>query len=68
MTTVDKSCYAFHEDDQKQQCFHCRCNSSKFYILRHDESMKMVHLCEECMLHNPSDYFLDNTRPWVCRK
>jgi hypothetical protein len=28
------------------------------------ESMKMVHLCPDCMADRMSEYLLDNTRAW----
>ncbi len=65
MDIFDSKCYEFHEEDLSDQCFICKHNSKKCFIMRHIGSMKMVHLCESCMLSHLSEYYLDNTRPWI---
>ena len=60
----DDSSYEFHEMDSKDRCFRCGYSSGRLFVLRQVKSMKMVHLCEECLLAGISDYYLDNTRPW----
>jgi len=65
---MDEKCYEFHERDTVEKCFLCQENSSKLFIVRQIESMKMVHMCGECMVNNSSDYLLDNTRPWEGEK
>ena len=65
MDMFDAGCYEFHEDDLPDHCFICRENSNNIFIMRQIKSMKMVHLCEKCMLDHLSEYYLDNTRPWT---
>lgn len=61
---MDEKCYEFHEKDVPEKCFLCTRNSGKLFIVRQVSSMKMVHLCGECMVSNSEEYLLDNTRPW----
>lgn len=61
---MDEQCYEFHEDDSGERCFLCRQNSQRLFVVRQVESMKMVHLCGECMVCNSDAFLLDNTRPW----
>ena len=68
MDIFDSKYYEFHEDDLFGQCFICKNNSRKCFIMRHIESMKMVHLCKSCMLSHLSEYYLDNTRPWTGKR
>ena len=61
----DAKSYRFHEDDRSDRCFLCKNKSSHLFVVRQVSSMKMVHLCGECMVDNSSEYLLDNTRPWL---
>jgi hypothetical protein len=61
---MDEQCYKFHDKDISDKCFLCSQNSGKLFIVRQITSMKMVHLCGECMVNNGDEYLLDNTRPW----
>ncbi len=65
---MDEQCYEFHENDIMDRCFLCHENSQKLFTVRQSSSMKMVHMCGECMVNNCDDFLLDNTRPWECRK
>jgi hypothetical protein len=64
MKYEDEQCYRFHRMDEPDRCFACRGNSTRFLIVRHIESMMLVHLCPDCLVDRQSDYLLDNTRPW----
>ena len=68
MNIEDKDSYLFHENDTRERCFLCRKNATRLIIVRHIQSMQMIHLCEGCLVHNRSDYLLDNTRPWPGKK
>lgn len=68
MDIFEERRYEFSEDDCENCCFICGDNYHTFYILRQIVSMKMVHLCEECLLGNLKDYYLDNTRPWMSKQ
>jgi hypothetical protein len=68
MSYYDKEFYEFHDDDSGDSCFLCSQNSSHLFVVRHVKSEKMVHLCQDCMLNNLSEYLLDNTRPWTSKK
>ncbi|MFZ0931008.1 MAG: hypothetical protein WAN11_20550 [Syntrophobacteraceae bacterium] len=61
----DEKSYQFHEKDRVDRCFACSENSERLLILRHIKSMKLVHLCRNCMVENIEDYLLDNTKPWT---
>ncbi|MBN1827801.1 MAG: hypothetical protein JW884_01480 [Deltaproteobacteria bacterium] len=61
----DDASYRFHEKDVNDHCFLCSANSQHFFIVRQISTMMMVHLCQDCMLDNTSEYLLDNTRPWL---
>ena len=61
---MDEQCYEFHEKDIADKCFLCSQGSGKMFIVRQMASMKMVHLCGECMVNSSEEYLLDNTRPW----
>lgn len=61
---MDEKCYEFHEGDSSGKCFLCGVDSGKLFIVRQVSSMKMVHMCGECMVEHSSEYLLDNTRPW----
>jgi hypothetical protein len=63
-TYMDEQCYQFHEKDIAEKCFLCSQNCQKLFIVRQVSSMKMVHMCGECMVSNLEEYLLDNTRPW----
>jgi hypothetical protein len=65
---MDEQCYEFHEKDLRDKCFLCSQNSQKLFTVRQIASMKMVHLCGECMVNNTDEYLLDNTRPWEGNK
>ncbi|MCD6571227.1 MAG: hypothetical protein J7L53_11040 [Deltaproteobacteria bacterium] len=60
----DKKAYEFHTSDSADKCFLCKKHINKLLVVRQIATMKMVHLCPECMVNNLSDYLLDNTRPW----
>lgn len=62
--SLDEQCYEFHEKDGPDTCFLCRENTGGLFVVRQVSSMKMVHLCGDCMVNNSSEYLLDNTRPW----
>jgi electron transfer flavoprotein beta subunit len=57
--------YLFHEDDLPQACFLCGQTAEPLLVVRHVDSMRMIHLCQGCFISNLSDYLLDNTRPWL---
>lgn len=61
---LDEKCYEFHDKDCTDKCFLCSENSQKLFVVRQIASMKMVHMCGECMVNNSNEYLLDNTRPW----
>jgi len=61
----DEESYRFHEGDKENSCFLCHDGSKDLIVVRHIESMSMVHLCGDCMVKNLADYLLDNTRPWL---
>jgi hypothetical protein len=65
---MDEQCYEFHEQDIAEKCFLCSQNSQKLFIVRQISSMKMVHMCGECMVNNSDEFLLDNTRPWEGHK
>lgn len=65
---LDDQCYEFHEKDGPGVCFLCGECAGGLFVVRQVSSMKMVHLCGDCMVHNPSEYLLDNTRPWEGEK
>jgi hypothetical protein len=64
----DARSYQFHEKDVTDRCFTCSKNVEILLVFRHIESMKLVHLCRDCICENMSDYLLDNTRPWLGEK
>jgi hypothetical protein len=64
----DEKCYQFHTKDVPDRCFVCSDNSTRLLIVRHIESMMLVHLCPDCMVNDTSGYLLDNTRPWLGEK
>ncbi len=59
-----KSKYAWHKEDRAGRCFICKEESDELSVVRHMTSMKMVHLCSDCMVEKMSEYLLDNTRTW----
>jgi hypothetical protein len=61
---MDEKCYEFHEGDSEGRCFLCGAGSCRLFIVRQTSSMKMVHMCGECMVEHSTEYLLDNTRPW----
>lgn len=65
MKYYDKSYYEFHDDDVADKCFLCSHNTKRLFVVRHVVTEKMVHLCEDCMVENISEYMLDNTKPWT---
>ena len=64
MKCYDEGYYERHEDDRPDRCFLCRELSDLLSVVRHMESMKMVHLCPDCMADRMSEYLLDNTKAW----
>jgi len=64
----DADSYQFHEKDSPDKCFSCAKKSEKMLVLRQIASMKLVHLCQECICEYISDYLLDTTRPWLGEK
>ncbi len=64
----DIESYQFHDKDAPDRCFICTKKSEKTLVLRQISSMKLVHLCQECICENINDYLLDNTRPWLGEK
>jgi hypothetical protein len=64
----DARSYQFHEKDATDRCFMCSNTTETLLVLRHIESMKLVHLCRDCICENMADYLLDNTRPWLGEK
>ncbi|MBN2539206.1 MAG: hypothetical protein JXB09_04085 [Deltaproteobacteria bacterium] len=64
MDYCDESNYAWHEKDMIDRCFMCEEKSDGLSVVRHIASMKMVHLCSDCMVEKMSEYLLDNTRAW----
>jgi len=68
MKYYDETCYRFHENDIPDKCFCCGENTHKLMIVRHIDSMMLVHLCHDCMTENISNYLLDNTKPWRSAK
>ncbi len=64
MKCYDEDYYERHEDDTPDKCFLCGELSEGLSVVRHIESMKMVHLCARCMTDRMSEYLLDNTRTW----
>jgi hypothetical protein len=63
----DEKSYQFDENDRSNFCFACGQNSERLFILRQIKSMKLVHLCRDCMVKNIANYLLDNTKPWGIR-
>ncbi len=61
----DENNYLFLEGDVPEACFLCKCVCERTIVVRQISSMKLVHLCPDCMLDNMNDYLLDNTRPWL---
>ncbi len=61
----DENNYLFLEGDVPELCFLCKENCERTIVVRQISSMKLVHLCPQCMLDNLNDYLLDNTRPWL---
>jgi len=61
----DEKSYRFQENDEPGRCFTCGGCGTRLLVVRNIASMMLVHLCAECLLANLSDYFLDNTRPWI---
>ncbi|MBN2284162.1 MAG: hypothetical protein JXO48_09760 [Deltaproteobacteria bacterium] len=68
MSIYDDESYQFHDDDRADRCFLCCRNNGQLFVVRHAENLKMVHICDECMVNCPSDYMLDNTKPWRGKK
>ncbi len=64
----DEKFYRFHEKDVSDRCFICKQEIPGLLIFRHIASMKLVHLCRDCIYENIADYLLDNTRPWLGHK
>ena len=56
--------YEWHKRDIIDKCFICGVKPEKLFVVRHIASMKMVHLCPDCMVDRMSEYRLDNTRAW----
>jgi len=56
--------YEWHKKDVIDKCFMCGEKSEGLFVVRHFASMKMVHLCPDCMVDRMSEYCLDNTRAW----
>lgn len=64
----DEESYRFHDNDVPDRCFMCSQNTERLLVLRQIASMKLVHLCQDCICENIADYLLDNTRPWLGEK
>ena len=64
----DVASYQFHDKDAPDTCFICAKKAERTLVLRQITSMKLVHLCPECICENIGDYLLDNTRPWLGEK
>ena len=64
----DEESYRFHDKDVPDRCFMCSQNTERLLVLRQIVSMKLVHLCQDCIVENIADYLLDNTRPWLGEK
>jgi hypothetical protein len=64
MKCYNEGYYKRHEDDVHDRCFLCGDLSERLFVVRHIASMKMVHLCPNCMANRMSEYLLDNTRAW----
>ena len=64
MDYCDESNYAWHEKDMSGSCFTCGKKSERLSVVRHIASMRMVHMCPDCMVDKMSEYLLDNTREW----
>lgn len=64
----DEKTYLFHEEDVAERCFICKYQAERLLIMRQIKSMKLVHLCSDCIMDNLSEYLLDNTRPWTGEK
>ena len=64
----DEESYRFHDKDVPDRCFMCSQNTERLLVLRQIASMKLVHLCQDCIVENIADYLLDNTRPWLGEK
>jgi hypothetical protein len=64
MKCYDEGYYERHEHDTLGRCFLCGDLSERLSLVRHIASMKMVHLCADCMTDRMSEYLLDNTRAW----
>lgn len=46
------------------RCFICGEKFEGLSVVRRIASMKIVHLCPDCMAEKMSEYLLDNTRVW----
>ncbi|HBH86511.1 MAG TPA: hypothetical protein DDY17_02770 [Syntrophaceae bacterium] len=64
----DEKSYLFHDKDTPDKCFMCSKNTATLLVFRQIASMKLVHLCQDCICDNLGDYLLDNTRPWLGEK
>lgn len=64
MKCYNEDYYERHADDAPDRCFLCGDLSEGLSVVRHIESMKMIHLCVQCMIDRGSEYLLDNTRAW----
>ncbi|MBA7578073.1 hypothetical protein ES708_19929 [subsurface metagenome] len=64
MKCYDEGYYERHGHDMLDRCFLCGELSEGLSVVRHIASMKMVHLCVDCMTDRMSEYLLDNTRAW----
>jgi hypothetical protein len=60
----DELFYEFHDEDVPEKCFLCTQNPDRLFVVRQIESMKMVHLCPQCMVNHCAEYMLDNTKSW----
>ena len=64
----DAKDYLFHDEDKPDRCFVCRSATAELLIFRQIATVKLVHLCRNCVYENIADYLLDNTRPWLSEK
>jgi hypothetical protein len=53
-----------HEGKIDGKCFMCVQNYRDLFIVRQKSSMKMIRICEDCIVNRCEEYLLDNTMPW----
>jgi hypothetical protein len=62
--SMSKPSFEFHKEEIAEKCFLCEQNHRNLYIVRQISSMKMIHICEGCVMSRGKEYLLDNTVPW----